>query len=65
MSGDLEVACFDEYEIFVGANNMAVYHVDFYDGVNAAIIGRLSVTEAYSNDRKHLGEVGFLQLIFE
>lgn len=63
--GDLEVAGFDEDDLLVGANNMAVYHVDFNDGVNAAIMGRLGVTEAYSNDWKHLGEVDFLRLIFE
>jgi len=63
--GSLEVAGFDEDDLLVGANNMAVYHVDFNDGVNAAIMGRLGITEVYSNDRKHLGEVDFLELIFE
>lgn len=62
---DLEVAGFDEDDLLVGANNMAIYHVDFNDGVNAAIMGRLGVTEAYSNDGKHLGAVDFLRLIFE
>ena len=61
----LEVASFDEDDLLVGANNMAVYHVDFNNGVNAAITGRLGITEAYSNDKKHLGKVDFLRLIFE
>lgn len=61
----LEVVGFDEDDLLVGANNMVVYHVDFNDGVNAAILGRMSVTEVYSNDKKHLGEVDFLHLIFE
>lgn len=61
----LEVVGFDEDDLLVGANNMTVYRVDFNDGVNAAIMGRLGVTDAYSNDRKHLGEVDFLRLIFE
>ncbi|MBW1933132.1 MAG: type II toxin-antitoxin system VapC family toxin [Deltaproteobacteria bacterium] len=58
-------AGFDEDDLLVGANNMAVYRIDFNDGVNAAIMGRLGVTEAYSNDERHLGKVDFLQLIFE
>jgi predicted nucleic acid-binding protein len=59
------VAGFDEDDLIVGASNMKIYNVDFNDGVNAAIMGRLGVAEVYSNDRKHLGEVDFLRLIFE
>lgn len=62
---DLEVTGFDEDDLIVGASNMKVYNVDFNDGVNAAIMGRLGVAEVYSNNRKHLGEVDFLRLIFE
>jgi len=61
----LEVVCFDEDELLVGAVNMGVYHIDFNDGVNAAVMEKLGVTEAYSNDRVHLEKVSFLQLIFE
>ena len=61
----LELAGFDEDDLLVGANNMAVYHVDFNDGMNAAIMRRLGITEAYSKDKKHLGKLDFLQLIFE
>jgi len=63
--GALEVAGFDEDDLLVGANNMAVYRIDFNDGVNASVMERLGITEAYSNDEKHLGKVDFLQLIFE
>lgn len=63
--GALEVAGFDEDDLLVGANNMVIYYIDFNDGVNAAIMGRLGITEAYSNDEKHLGKVDFLRLIFE
>ena len=61
----LEIAGFNEDDLLVGANNTAVFHVDFNDGVNAAIMGRLGITEAYSNDKKQLGKVDLLRLIFE
>lgn len=61
----LEVAGFDEDDLLVGANNMLVCHIDFNDGVNTAIMERLGIGEAYSNDEKHLGKVDFLKLIFE
>ena len=61
----LEVAGFDEDDLLVGANNMLVCHIDFNDGVNTAIMERLGIGEAYSNDERHLGKVDFLRLIFE
>lgn len=61
----LEVVEFDADDLLVGANNMAAYHVDFNDGLNVAIMGRVGITEIYSNDKKHLGEIDFLRLIFE
>ena len=61
----LEVAGFDEDDLLVGANNMLVCHIDFNDGVNTAIMERLGIGEAYSNDERHLGKVDFLKLIFE
>ena len=61
----LEVVRFDMDDLLVGANIMAAYNIDFNDGVNAAIMERLNVNEAYSNDKKHLGKTDFIQLIFE
>ena len=63
--GALELVSFDEDDLLVGANNMAVYHIDFNDGVNAAVMDRMDVTEVYSNDTKHLGKIDFLRLFFE
>jgi predicted nucleic acid-binding protein len=60
----LEVVEFSGDDLLMGANNMAIHNVDFNDGVNAAIMMRLGVSEAYSNDNKHLGRLGFLKLIF-
>jgi predicted nucleic acid-binding protein len=60
----LEVVKFSGDDLLMGANNMAIHNVDFNDGVNAAIMMRLGVSEAYSNDNKHLGRLGFLKLIF-
>jgi len=44
---------------------MALYRLDFNDGVNIAIMERMGITEAYSNDEKHLGRVDFIRLVFE
>jgi predicted nucleic acid-binding protein len=61
----LEVVEFSGDDLLMGANNMAIYDVDFNDGVNVAIMMRLGVSEAYSNDKKHLGRLGLLKLIFD
>jgi predicted nucleic acid-binding protein len=49
----------------MGANNMVIHNVDFNDGVNVAMMMRMGVSEAYSNDCKHLGRLDFLKLIFD
>jgi len=51
-------------DLLMGANNMAVYNVDFNDGVNIALMMRLGISEVYSNDKKHLGRLDFLKIIF-
>ena len=60
----LEVMSFNGDDLLVGANNMNSENFDFNDGVNLALMMRLGVTEAYSNDQKHFGKVDFLKLIF-
>jgi len=61
----LRVVGFDEQDLLMGASNMVASRVDFNDGVNAAIMMREGISEAYSNDSKHLGKLDSLQLIFE
>jgi len=61
----LKVIGFDQDDLLVGANNMLTYGIDFNDGVNMAVMTKIRVYEAYSNDHKHLGKVDFLNLIFE
>jgi predicted nucleic acid-binding protein len=61
----LDVLGFDESDLMVGANNMAVYGLDFNDGVNVALVANRGVFEIYSNDHAHLGKIEFLKLIFE
>ena len=61
----LEVVEFSGDDLLMGANNMVVHNVDFNDGVNVAIMMRIGVSEAYSNDYKHLGRLDFLKLIFD
>jgi predicted nucleic acid-binding protein len=61
----LKVIGFDQDDLLVGANNMLTYGIDFNDGANMAVMTKIRVYEAYSNDQKHLGKVDFLNLIFE
>jgi len=61
----LQVAEFDADDLLVGANNMAAYHVDFNDGLNVAIMERVGISEVYSNDKRHLGGIDSLQIVFE
>jgi len=61
----LKIVGFDEDDLLVGANNMLIYNIDFNDGVNVAIMERNGVREVYSNDKKHLGRIDFLKLIFK
>jgi len=61
----LDVVGFDEDDILVGANNMRLHSIDFNDGINVAVMTKIGVFEAYSNDYKHLGKVDFLKLFFE
>jgi predicted nucleic acid-binding protein len=61
----LEVVEFSGDDLLVGVNNMVVHNLDFNDGVNVAILMRMGVSEAYSNDYKHLGRLDFLKLIFD
>jgi len=62
---NLEVMHFDTDDLLLGANNMLIYGIDFNDGVNVAIMTKMGVFEAYSNDQKHLGKIDFLKLTFE
>jgi len=61
----LEVVEFNGNDLLMGANNMVIHNVDFNDGVNVAIMMRIGVSEAYSNNYKHLGRLDFLKLIFD
>jgi predicted nucleic acid-binding protein len=56
---------FDTDDLIVGANLMATHRLDFNDAVNVAIMERLGINEAYTNDEKHLGRLGFIRAIFE
>jgi len=60
----LEVADFNEDDLLTSASNMAAENVDFNDGVNLALMMRLGISEVYSNDQKHLGNLEFLKLVF-
>jgi predicted nucleic acid-binding protein len=63
--GSLEVVELSSDDLLMGANNMSVYGVDFNDGVNLAVMMRLGVSEVYSNDRRHLGKLDLVRLVFE
>lgn len=61
----LEIKNFDEDDLIVGAQNTARYHIDLNDSVNLAIMLKNGIIEAYTNDRKHLGKIDFLNILFE
>jgi len=60
----LRIGEFDVDDLIVGANYMRLFKIDFNDGINVSVMTRLGVGEAYSNDKKHLGRVDFVKLIF-
>jgi predicted nucleic acid-binding protein len=51
-------------DLLMGANNMGAYRLDFNDGVNVALMIRTGICEVYSNDKRHLGKLDFLKIIF-
>ena len=61
----LRIISFNGEDLLVGANNTLTHQIDFNDGVNIAIMEREGIYEAYSNDRRHLGRVDHIKLIFE
>ncbi len=61
----LEVMRFGEDDLMVGANLMTRENVDFNDGVNLSLMMRSGVNEVYSNDKKHLGKLDFVKIVFE
>jgi|SRR3990172_3532232 len=61
----LQIEAFGHEDLIAGASNMITYQIDFNDGVNLSVMARLGISETYSNDRRHLGKVDFLHLIFE
>jgi len=60
----LEIVDFDEDDLFMAANNMTSENINFNDGLNLALITRLGIVEVYSNDKKHLGKIEGLKIIF-
>lgn len=61
----LEILDYGEDDLLVGANNMVSENLDFNDGVNLALMMRAGICEVYYNDRKHLGRLDFLKLVFQ
>lgn len=61
----LHIEPFDTDDLIVGANLMTTHRLDFNDAVNIAIMERLGINEAYTNDEKHLGRLGFIRTVFE
>jgi len=61
----LSVLPFDSDDLLAGANNMITYGIDFNDGVNVSVMSKVGINHVYSNDKKHLGKIKFLTLMFE
>lgn len=62
---DLSVLTFDSDDLLVGSNNMITYGIDFNDAVNVSVMSKVGTNQVYSNDKKHLGKIKFLTLVFE
>lgn len=62
---DLSVLTFDSDDLLVGSNNMITYGIDFNDAVNVSVMSKVGTNQVYSNDKKHLGKIKFLTLMFE
>ncbi len=60
----LSVLPFDSDDLLVGSNNMITYGIDFNDAVNVSVMSKVGINEVYSNDKKHLGRIKFLTLVF-
>ena len=61
----LKTISFNKEDLLAGANNALTYQIDFNDGVNIAIMEREGIYEVYSNDKRHLGKIDHIKLIFE
>jgi len=61
----LSVLPFDSDDLLAGANNMITYGIDFNDAVNVSVMSKVGTNQVYSNDKKHLGKIKFLTLVFE
>ena len=62
---NLEVVDLGTDDLLLGANNMSNLGIDFNDGVNLVLMMRLGLSEVYSNDKKHLGKLDVMKLVFE
>ena len=60
----LSVLTFDSDDLLVGANNMLTYGIDFNDAVNVSVMSKVGINQVYSNDKKHLGKIKFLTIVF-
>jgi len=60
----LSVLPFDSDDLLAGANNMITYGIDFNDAVNVSVMSKVGINQVYSNDKKHLGKIKFLTLVF-
>jgi len=61
----LKIISFNEEDLLAGANNALTYQIDFNDGVNIAIMEREGIHEVYSNDKKHLGKIDHIKVVFK
>ena len=61
----LKIISFNKEDLLAGANNALTYQIDFNDGANIAIMEREGIYEVYSNDKRHLGKIDHIKLIFK
>ena len=52
-------------DLIVASLYITKYGIDFDDAVNLSIMEREGINEVYSNDKKHLGKIPSINLVFQ
>jgi predicted nucleic acid-binding protein len=60
----LEIEGFELDDMLVASNTLLKYDLDFNDAINLAIMEKQGLNKVYSNDKKHLGSIEFIERVF-
>jgi predicted nucleic acid-binding protein len=60
----LEIEGFDTDDLLVASNMLLKHDLDYNDAINLAIMEKHGLNKVYSNDKKHLGSIEFIERVF-